>query len=139
MNWEVIIEEALLLRLQTLDFDQTQIAWPNRRFEPTPGVPFIAPSLLPARAEQITLGDAGYNRHVGLLQILVVFPSDTGVTPANEVAGSLVALYKRGTVIERQGASIRISGPPWRSPAISSADWYSVPVNVPWAAELENP
>lgn len=152
---ESLIEAALLGRVATLSFSPawspafspvTQIAWPNATFRPpqtstvpSKPLPYLRVFHIPSAVDQISLGDSGINRYVGLLQISVMWPLNVSASPAIEAAGQIAKHFKRGTVIANSGLHIRVSRPPAVARLIQEDTMIQVPVTVSWLCDAPNP
>ena len=149
---ESLIEAALLGRVATLSFSPAwapafnsavQIAWPNRDFTPPQAggkpIPYLRIFHIPNTVDQISLGEAGINRYVGLLQVSVMWPLNVAASPAIEAAGQVARHFKRGTVISNSGLHIRINRPPVVAAVIKEETMIQVPVTVSWLCDAPNP
>ena len=144
---EASIETALFGRVATISFSpdwtpgfraETQIAWPNVVFSPAPSGPYLRVSHLPNTVDQVSLGETGINRHVGLLQVSVVWPLNVSASPAIEAAGQIARHFKRGTTLSSAGLSIRIHRPPVVGRMIQEDTVIHVPVTVSWLCDAAN-
>jgi hypothetical protein len=132
---EAGILDALLDRVRT--FATTlPIAWPDVAFTPVDS--YLEVAVIPSTVDQVSLGSDGYNRHRGLLQIDVVQRSGGGIIAPTEIASQLVAHFKRGTAIARNGLTVRTS-PPRTAQSIPDDGWTRLPVIVPWFVDTLNP
>lgn len=137
---EAKIADALLTYLGTLTLSQAlPIAMPNVDFTPPAGGKYLSAAHLPNATSQVTLGDNGFNRHIGLLQVSVVWPQNAGDIEPKEIAGQVVAHFKRGTVISHDGITLRIVQPPSVAPAIPDPPGYQIPVTIPYMIDAANP
>jgi hypothetical protein len=122
----------------------TPIEWPNTRFEPTPGAPYVsvmvaeAPGTLTA-----SLGTTPLIRYFGEVIIRVFTPEvrtgtgdTTGPGQARQLAGNAAALFRNATGQGKQietGESGEITfRKPSFPPGEIRAGWYSVQVVVPY-------
>lgn len=137
---ETKIMEGLCQRLSTLVFSPTlPVAYPNNPHSPVDGQPFLRATWLPGEPFQSSLGDAGYNRYVGLFQIDVFWPADQGLVRPAEVAAATAAHFKRGTVIDREGLEIRVIQPPYVGRTQEEPSWIMIPVRVSYQVDAQNP
>lgn len=118
-------------------YTSAMIAAPNVPF--TPGQRYLRASILRNTTRQITLGTAGYNRHVGIFQVDVMWPENGGETSPVEIAGAIAAHFKRGTTFTYQDVIIRITMPPTIAPGLQSPPSYMVPVSIAYQADAPNP
>lgn len=132
---EAGIVDALLFHLSTLT-TTLDIAYPGIEF--TPDGNYIEAHVLPNTVKQTTFGASGFNRHEGLAQITVVWKTGQGVIAPTEVASLIVAHFKRGTAIVRNGLTIRLQ-PPRTTQPIPDGGWLRLPVFVPWFTDTANP
>ena len=135
---ETKIIEGFAEALEDAGLDEP-IAWPNVNFTPPESGGYIKFDLLPAETRQITLGDDGYNRLTGIAQFAVYWPEGQGMVLPNEIAGEIIAAFKRGTVITRETQNIRIVAPPYTLPAVTFGNWTQIAVRVPYQTDASNP
>jgi hypothetical protein len=95
--------------------------------------------IIPGEPYQAELGTAGRNRWVGIFQITVCVPLNSGKTMANARYEALAALFPRGSFF----SGIEITSV-HRCPNLSSeqegpaTDHYRLPVRIAYRADLEN-
>ena len=132
---EAGILDALLFRLSS--FTTTlDIAYPG--FDFTPDGNYLEAQIVPNTVVQSSLGTNGYNRHEGLMQITVVWKTGAGVIAPAEIASEIVAHFKRGTAITRNGLTVK-TRPPRTTQAIPDGAWLRYPVIIPWFTDTLNP
>lgn len=141
MSVETSIFEALCARLAAGTFTGTpSIAWPNVAFDP-PAAGYLAASLFPSEAQQVTLGGSGYNRHTGLFQVSVFLPKGEGEVDVRTVASEVVAQFKRGTDLTSGSFTLRIVRPPTVGPALyeGNSPYVQIPVTIRYVCDALNP
>lgn len=95
--------------------------------------------IIPGEPTQGELGTAGRNRWVGIFQVTVCVPLNSGKTMANARYDAIASLFKRGTVFS--GVTIEKCH---RCPNLSSdmegaeSDHYRLPVRIAYRADLAN-
>lgn len=95
--------------------------------------------MIPGEPYQAELGTSGRNRWVGIFQVTVCVPLNSGKTMANARYEALATLFKRGGVLS--GVEITSCH---RCPNLSSdmegaeTDHYRLPVRIAYRADLEN-
>lgn len=136
---ETSIVEALMARLATLTLSPAlPVAWPNVDYTP-PAAGYLRVTHAPNTATQVTLGTEGKNRHIGIFQVDVMLPIIIGISTPMEKAGAVAAHFKRGTVLTKDGISVRITRPPEIRPALQSLPYIQVPVIIRYQADADNP
>lgn len=80
------IEIALGSRLNTLS-GLPDVAWPNTYYKPSKGTTWIRPTLLSASGSSNTFG--GKDRQLGVYQIDIFIPLDTGLKTMYDLADSI--------------------------------------------------
>jgi len=135
------ILDALLARVKTLSLSPAlPVDWPGfeAELDAHNRDPFLRVANLPNTAEQISIGDTGYNRHYGILQISVMWPVGSGIADAMEAAGKIAAYFKRGTVVEENGLYVRVYRPPTVAPMLVDGTMLQIPVSIPWVCDAQN-
>lgn len=109
-----------------------EVAFPYQSFNrPTDGY-WYELFYIPGEPEQIEFGGIGRNRWVGILQVNVVVPKESGLEPALARYDSIEELYPSGSYIE----NIRVIKT-YRSSAYEDGDYYVLPVTVSVWADLD--
>lgn len=135
---ETYIFEALTERLASIDPAlDLPIAWPNVNFSAVG--PYLRASHLPSPTDQITLGEDGFNRHVGVFQVDVMWIEGDGIASAMKSADAVVAHFQRGTTMINASVFIRIIRPPSVGPAIQDPPMIQIPVSIRYQADALNP
>lgn len=133
-----IIRAAFVARLQTFP-SLPSVAWENMPFTPALGVPYLKQFLLTGEPSQAEIGTAGANRHVGVYQISIYYPANTGTLGAGTLRDALIDHFKRGTALVRSGVNITIqkaySSP---DPGGQETDWVHVPITIRYSALASN-
>jgi len=137
---EAMISEALYARLLDHEFSQLlKISFPGVQFT-VPVEPWISAKNYFSRTDQVTMGDAGYNRYVGFLRADINYPAGLdGELPALRLAGELVSLFKRGTEMPLStGGWVRVIWPPNVTDPLETSEWLRVPVTIRWQSDNPN-
>lgn len=149
MGVEANIAIALHKHLNTIGLSPAlDIVERNTPYKPSVATAYLEADILPAQAIQASLGDTGYNRQSGIYQVTVCYPVGQGDVPAITIADAIIAHFKRGTSLTESGLTVRVSGPPYRTPAVidtiavgetRGAPYFRVPVSIPWISDNANP
>lgn len=136
---DAIILDGLCTHLAGLTLSTPlTVAWPDVDFTP-PAAGYVRVTFLPNETMQSELGDAGRNRHMGLFQVSVMWPEGNGSVTPTDLAGEIVAHFKRGTVITHDGLIIHIDRPPYISPRLKDSPYTQYPVTVSYRSDNANP
>jgi hypothetical protein len=142
---EVAIEYALLQRLEafaTANGLSNAIAMPNVAFTPpTPGqnVKWLRATFLPADTVGLGVSDSSSNQHYGFLQVDVFHGLGAGELAPLRIAAALIAYFKRGTTVTKDGFTAQIWKTPFRAPMLKDDSWVNVPVRIPYICLAPNP
>lgn len=132
---DTFIETTLTAALKTLTkyITAANLAEPNKSFnKPTTGG-WYEIDFLPGSPTQAELGASGRNRWVGIYQVTVCVPLNTGKDMANARYDAIADLFKRGAVF----SGVEITGCS-RGNEDSSSDHYRLPVRIAYRADLAN-
>ena len=136
---EAKIFEALATKLAALTLSPTmQVAWPNVDFTP-PASGYLRATHLPADTRQASLGDAGLNRHIGIFQVDVFLAEGGGETAVKDIAGAVIAHFKRGTVLTTGGIVLKVNEPPTLGPVLKASPYIQAPVTIRYMVDAANP
>ena len=120
---DAIILDGLCSHLDGLTLSTPlQVAHPDKDFTP-PEAGYLKVTHLPNVTTQEELGDAGRNRHMGLFQVSVMWPEGQGGVVPTDIAGEVIAHFKRGTVITQDGVTIHVDKPPYLSPRLKDTPY----------------
>lgn len=111
------------------------VAWENTDFKPTAGA-YIEPSLIPVRTVTETL-DGVHRRFMGLFQVSLVMPIDSGPGDAEALVKALDALYPLTTPLTADGLVIVLLQPMSAAPAVPRPDRYVIPVTCSYRADTD--
>ncbi len=132
---EAGIIDALLFRMSEFT-TILEISWPN--IDTVPDGNYLDVSIIPNTVDQSSFGADGFNRHDGLMSVSVLWEKGVGVILPAEEASLIVAHFKRGTVIVKNGVSVR-TGPPRIAQAFPDGSRMRLPVIIPWSVDTLNP
>lgn len=131
---QIAIRRAIEQRLHTM-IPALATAWQNASFKPPAGVPYQRAELLPAIPDNVSNMTSFY-RDQGLYQVTLMYPLDEGPNPA-EARGELIkARFPKGLQIVQDGVTVTISGTPYCQIATRDGDRWSVPVRIPYYANI---
>lgn len=110
-------------------------SWENMPFSPPQGSPWQAVDVIIASTQQPTLGDDHY-RVVGFLQVLLAYPTNTGVEAAMLRAEAVSEAFPRGMVLTSGGVSVLIDSTAEITRGRVLSGLFQLPVNVPFTADV---
>lgn len=128
----------ILTKVETTDFEGNtiyeypEIALPNESFERPDDGYWYELHPIPAKSMDIELGTKARSRWIGILQVNICVPKNSGSTPLNERYDEIAKHFRRGLVID--GVRIISSD---RTSAMDDGDYYVMPVSIVWQADLD--
>lgn len=132
---EAAIYEALVWFVSQIVIDPVlKRSEPNVAFTPVVKTPYLSVSVMPNTAELDGLPFDSDVTHMGLLQVSVFWPANTGLVKPMQVASQIVAAFPPGLWIERNGITVRFDQQPRVAGSIQESDWVSIPVTMRWRA-----
>lgn len=105
----------------------------NERISPRPNQPWTRFTFLPVPSIQETIGVTGRNRDLGLAQVDVFYPRDTGTAQPLATAQSILDNVPRGLTLTGTGLTVIIEAS-YLGPAQSIENYYQLPVVIRWRA-----
>ena len=84
------------------------VAFENDRYDDSDGEPYLRVFLLPAPTTQATLGDTGCDEHIGIFQINIKYPTNTGASIIKQKADEINAIIKSGATFTNDDVNVRI-------------------------------
>lgn len=111
-----------------------QIAWPEKTFVPTKGIPYLKPELAARVRRPVGFGADSVKQWDGTWQIGIFVPRDTGTRLMNAVASIVIRTYPRGLRLTTpQGLTMSVTNSTAPVP-VSFGDWVNLPVQIEWFA-----
>ena len=110
------------------------VAYENDPFTPTTGTTYLRAFCLPALTDSQDLAGA-HRGYVGVYQVNVVAPLNTGGGAANAIADELAALFVNNARITISGLAVQQISPAAVAPALQVLDRYVVPVSWRYRAD----
>lgn len=131
------IRAALESRLNAMS-PSFPTAWENAAYTPEIGTPFQWVTLLPAETQNPTFAGIGSELafEQGIFQVSIYEPRGVGSGAAAARADALRDQFKRGLTLTSGGVNVKIARTPSIAPALLEADWYVVPVSIPYFAHV---
>lgn len=130
MTVRTILETALNANAGGID-----VAWENRNYVPTGGVPYQEAFLLYAQPENPTLGD-NFFRENGIFQITLQYPQGAGPGVAETRALVLRGVFKRGQSFTDGTITVTIAKTAMISEGRLDGDRWSVPLKIPFFSNI---
>jgi hypothetical protein len=135
---EVAIESALLTKAQAFAAAQSPavaISLPNVAFTPpaqTSSAKWLRVTFMPAPTSTLPVG-GGSDRYYGLLQLDVFYGQNSGELAPGRLASAAINYFARGTVMTKDGFTVRINKRPYRGPMIvDGSGWVQIPITIPF-------
>lgn len=133
MSKQAAIEEAMREFLHDLVFSPEIPIVDNaeQEYEPTMGQEYLEAQWLPGETGTpfVTQGSKQY---IGILQVTVVFPRNSGVQLALLIADEVVDHFEQGTIIDGNDVRVKITRQPSIGSPTPEAAWLRIPVSVPY-------
>lgn len=132
---QVAIRRAIEQRLYTMDVPAFPTAWENASFKPTPDTAYQRAEMVPGISENVS-NMAAFTRELGFYQVTLMFPLQAGPNPAESRFEAIKARFPKGLQITQDGVTVTISGTPYRQQGSKDGDRWSVPVRIPYYANI---
>lgn len=135
---EAKIYNALAWHLSQLVFSPAiPVAWPNIDFTPPSSGKWIRLHQIPAPTVPLSVDTGGANEYLGVTQISVFWPLNTGLVQPKEVAAQIIDHFSRGTRIERESVTVEITQAYCSAPIYE--DRVMIPVTIFYRSFIPNP
>lgn len=130
------ISDLLFARLKALVFTPAiPIAWPNTKFTP-PASLWLRPTIIPAAQNPISLNIDGTNEILGIFQIDVFSPLQSG-EKGEMIASQIAGQFRRGTKLLGSLARVEVRNVLVTQGRSDTVNWQ-VPVSVSYRAFVLN-
>lgn len=134
MNFDSKIRELIELQL-ALTPSNLSTAFENVNFTPVANVPYQRVTLMPARPENPVM-DSGFERGVGIYQIVLNYPLKAGAQAAEAQGRAICGMFKRGSTFISSGIRVLIDNSPYMSTGRPEGGWYVKPISIPYVADI---
>ena len=114
------------------NYEYPTVAFPNVAFTKPEDGYWYELHFIPAIPIQIELGTQARSRWMGILQVNVCVPKNSGTTPLNDRYENIAKLFRSGLIFN----GIRIIRT-YRTSALDDGDYYVMPVSIEWQADLD--
>lgn len=131
-----LIRAAFETRLATWAAAQTPaipIAYENVTFV-APATRYLRSFLLPADTQSQTL-DRAHREYLGVYQVSIVMPLNTGAGAGQALVSALDALFPPSAPLVQGGLSVVVVNPMSAASAIQEPDRYVIPVSCQYRAD----
>jgi len=126
---------ALETQLATVTFTGGATAYENVPYTPVAGTPYQACYCLFASPDNPTMGD-GFNRILGIFQVSLFYPLNTGPGAAATQAELIKTAFARGSSFTSGTVTVHIDRTPEISTGRVDGDRFHVPVRIPFYADI---
>lgn len=134
---QTVIRRALEKRLNLMS-PALETAWENSDFTPVNAVPYQRLSLLSGTPDNPTFG-GGHYRAVGLLQVTLCYPQNTGPGACQARADEVQLWFPRGLSLQDGQDVVIVERTPAIGPGFKDADRWCVPVSIRYYGEFFTP
>ncbi len=106
----------------------------NVPFTPVAGTPFQAAYFMPS-VDNPTMGD-GFYRVMGIFQVSLFYPLNTGSGTAAARAELIKTAFKRGTTLTSGTVTVKIDKTPEIPQGRVEGDRWHIPIRIPFYADI---
>lgn len=134
----VVIRQLLETALQNIDANFAT-AWENVIFTPVNGIPYQQVTLMLATPQNPTFSSPAapdFTREIGYLQVSLQYPQGAGPKDAMAKAQALRGVFFQGKTFTSGTITVIISGTPAIAPGRVDGDRWSIPVKIPFFANV---
>lgn len=111
------------------------VAWENVSFAPLVTAPYARSSLIPGRTISHML-DGSHRAYIGVYQITLVLPRNTGPKMLEDLASSLDQYFTTSAPLVDGSTKVFITNPMSVGPANPESDLYEVPVSCTYRSDF---
>ncbi|ERH60755.1 phage tail terminator-like protein [Pseudomonas simiae] len=137
MNHAIIasIYEAKLIAWSKARAEPIKVVFENIQYDPADGETYLRAFALPGDTASSTL--AGDHRaFIGVYQVSIVAPANTGKTKTNPVVAELTALFPLYARDTKAGVTVVTMSPVDPGPGIPDPPTFTVPVSFEYRADI---
>jgi len=131
----ISVRTALETKLATVTFTGGKTVYENVSYTPVAGTPFAQCYVMFATPDNPTMGD-GFHRILGIFQVSLFYPLNTGPSAAATQAELIKTAFKRSTTLTSGTVTVKIDRTPEISAGRVDGDRFHVPVKIPFYADI---
>jgi hypothetical protein len=129
------IYEAKLIAWSRSRTEPVKVVFENVQYDPADGETYLRAFMLPGDTASSTL--AGDHRaFIGVYQVSIVAPANTGKTKTNPLVAELTALFPLYARDTKAGVTVVTMSPVDPGPGIPDAPTFTVPVSFEYRADI---
>lgn len=129
------IYEAKLLAWSKARTEPIKVVFENVQYDPADGETYLRAFMLPGDTASSTL--AGDHRaFIGVYQVSIVVPANTGKTKTNPLVAELTALFPLYARDTKAGLTVVTMSPVDSGPGIPDPPTFTVPVSFEYRADI---
>lgn len=130
------IRAALEERLDAL-LPALATQWENIEFSPpAANLPYQRVHMMRAQPENPEAAGSKLKRHLGVMQVTLMYPQNVGPGDAETRAAALSEQFKRGTSLTKDGVTVTVDGTPHVMAGFQDGDRWAVPVRIPYFSNV---
>lgn len=128
------IQRALELRLDAM-LPKLDTAWENGSYVPNASAAYQKVNHMRAQPDNPCAASV-FVRETGFMQVTLLYPQNGGAKDAVARAEAIKAQFTRGLSLTNGGVVVTISNTPYVMPGSVDGDRWSVPVRIPYFANI---
>jgi len=126
------IRQALIDHIDTLAYSPLpDIVKPKQPYKPTVGRSYLELVFQPNETISPFVGNGDPHQQQGFLQVTFVAPR-VGDNDDWGLIDAVINHYRKGTVLRRDGETVKIIRQPWTSPPFPDEGWERTPISIPY-------
>lgn len=110
------------------------IAWPNKKFDRPGDGKYLRVSFIPNTALRLLISSTGKHRHIGILQVSVLWPQNDGEEAAREIAAAVAAWFPCDLPMTSGEVNARVTKRPDAGPLMVEDSGVMIPVTISYEA-----
>jgi Bacteriophage related domain of unknown function len=127
---EATIAELLFARLTSLALSPVlPVAFPDVAFS-SPAGPYLRADFIPNRTDNLGLANDAKARHQGILQVMAIYPVNSGIIKPTNTAGLIASHFAKGTILYGSGVKVKVYANSSVGAPMSEPDRVNVPVTI---------
>lgn len=133
MKWADVYS-ALTTKYQSGNF-QLPVMWPNKDSSPAAGTAHARIWFIPANNDAGSLGGTGLDRLSGIMQIDLMYPTDTGIGYSMAMADDIAAIFQRGDSQVYNTTCVVFTGTTINGPR-NEDGWLRTVISIGWYSHV---
>lgn len=136
MNFAKIDSAIVKAWIACGQFQDGTTQYENKDFTPPAKKAWARLTNIRSQPTPVTIGECGYDEHLGFLQVDMFFPLNSGKGPSMQMADTIARFFKPGQSFDHETQCVLITSCGC-SDSRNEGGWYRTIITINWSAQVQ--